>query len=214
MFLKSKEFYMDIPIKAKVYCQNELCGHTQAVIIDPANEVVTHVVVKENKAPHVQRLIPIDKIDASLANALDLKCDGESLAAFPPFVEVDYVQVNVPHYMQAYDMYYMETVVVPEKKMAAMNHYHIPRNELVIDRGTSVYSADGYIVGKVDEFLVDQDGGQVTHLVLREGHLWGQKDVIIPVSDIDKVKESRVRLKLRRDKIGKLPAVPVNRILS
>jgi hypothetical protein len=49
-------------------------------------------------------------------------------------------------------------------------------------------------------------------LILREGHLWGQKDVFIPVGDIDKVKESRLRLKLNRAEIEKLPAIPVKRL--
>lgn len=203
---------MDIPINAKVYCKNKLCGHTQAVILDPVKEVVTHVVVKERKAPHTHRLVPMDMIDASLANGIHLECEDEKLKEFPPFVETDYVQANVPYYMQAYDMYYMEPVVVPEKKMVARKQFHIPRKELAIDRGTAVYSADGIVVGKVDEFLVDQDEGQVTHLILREGHLWGQKDIIVPVADIDKVKESKVRLKLRKEQIGKLPSIPVKRV--
>ena len=203
---------MDIPMNAKVYCQNKICGHTQAVILNPVSDVVTHVVVQESKTPRTQRLVPIDMIDASVAEKILLKCDDKTLQDLTPFVEMEYIQASVPRYMQAFDMYYMEPVVVPEKKMAAGKHYHVPVNELAVKRGTSVYSADGDIVGKVDEFLVDQDDGQVTHLILREGHLWGQKDVIIPVEEIDKFKESRLRLKLNKEAIGALPAIPVNRI--
>ena len=205
---------MDIPINAKVYCQNNLYGHTQAVILDPVKEVVTFVVVKERKAPHTQRLVPIDMIDASPADSIYLKCEEAALNDLPPFVEADYIQANVPHFVQAYDMYYMEPVVVPEKKMVERKQFHIPKKELAIDRGTAVFSADGYVIGKVDEILVDPDGGQITHIILRKGHLWGQKDIIISVGDIDKVKESKVRLKLRQDQIGKLPAIPVKRIWS
>ena len=203
---------MDIPMNAKVYCQSKICGHTQAVILNPVSDVVTHVVVQESKTPHKQRLVPIDMIDASLADKILLKCDDTELQDLPPFVEIEYIQASVPRYIQAFDMYYMEPVVVPEKKIATGKHYHVPGNELAVRRGTSVYSADGDIVGKVDEFLVDQHDGQVTHLILREGHLWGQKDVIIPIEEIDKFKESRLRLKLNKEEIGKLPAIPVNRI--
>ena len=203
---------MDIPMNAKVYCQDKICGHTQAVILNPVSDVVTHVVVQENKAPHMQRLVPIDMIDTSLADKILLKCDDTALQELPPFVEMEYIQASVPRYLQAFDMYYLEPVVVPEKKMAVGKHYHVPGNELAVRRGTSVYSADGDVIGKVDEFLVDQDGGQVTHLILREGHLWGQKDVIIPVEEIDKFKESRLRLKLNKEEVGELPAIPVNRI--
>jgi sporulation protein YlmC with PRC-barrel domain len=34
----------------------------------------------------------------------------------------------------------------------------------------------------VDEFVVNPKNGHITHLVMREGHLWGQKDVIIPLA--------------------------------
>ena len=203
---------MDIPINAKVYCQNKVCGHTMAVIIDPIKEAVTHVVVKESKAPHIQRLVPIDVVDGGLENSLHLECDQAALEEMPPFAELEYIRASIPRYMEAFDMFYMEPIVVPETKIALGKHYSIPKNELAVNRGTPVYSADGDIVGKVDEFLVDQDSGQVTHLILREGHLWGQKDVIIPVEGIDKFKESRLRLKINKEKIGELPTIPVNRI--
>ena len=32
----------------------------------------------------------------------------------------------------------------------------------------------------VDELLVDPENEHITHLVMREGHLWGQKDVVYP----------------------------------
>ena len=200
---------MDIPIHAKVYCQDKLCGHTLAVILDPASEVVTHVVVKESKTPHTERLVPIDLIDASLANNIRLSCDQMKFEKLPPFVDVEYVQTSISHYMQAYDMAYSKPIVVSEKKMATEKHFHLPGNELAVSEGTPVYSADGYVLGKVDEFLVDQDNRHITNLILREGHLWGQKEVVIPVDAIDKVKEGKLRLKLRKEEIGELPAVPV-----
>lgn len=36
----------------------------------------------------------------------------------------------------------------------------------------------------------------ITHLVLRESHLWGQKDVTIPVSEIDRMEDNVVYHKL------------------
>jgi hypothetical protein len=36
-------------------------------------------------------------------------------------------------------------------------------------------------------FVVDPKTGHITHLVLREGHLWGQRDVAIPVNAIERI---------------------------
>jgi sporulation protein YlmC with PRC-barrel domain len=200
---------MDIPINAKVYCQDKLCGHTQAVLLDPANDVVTHVVLKESKNPHAERLVPIDMIDADLAETVHLKVNTTMLQNLPPLYDVEYIQTTVPHYVEVSDMTYMEPTVLPEKKIIKEKIYHTPKNELAVNRGTRIYSADGYVIGTVDEFLVDQNGGHVTHLVLREGHIFGQKDVFIPVAEIESTQESSLHLKLDKENIEKLPAVPV-----
>ena len=49
---------------------------------------------------------------------------------------------------------------------------------------------------------------QVTHLVLRESHFWGHKDVTIPVSQIDRLEEETVYLKLDKHSIEALPSTP------
>jgi hypothetical protein len=46
---------------------------------------------------------------------------------------------------------------------------------------------------------------------MREGHLWGKKDVAIPVSGIDHYEENTVYLKLSKQQIEALPAVPIRR---
>jgi sporulation protein YlmC with PRC-barrel domain len=73
-----------------------------------------------------------------------------------------------------------------------------------------VEATDGH-VGRVDKFLVDQATGHITHLVLREGHLWGQKDVTAPISQIDHIEEDTVYLKLDKHAIESLPTIPVRR---
>jgi hypothetical protein len=41
--------------------------------------------------------------------------------------------------------------------------------------------------------------------------LWGQKDVTIPVSEIERIKEDHVYLKLDKRSIEALPAIPKRR---
>jgi hypothetical protein len=56
---------------------------------------------------------------------------------------------------------------------------------------------------------VDPVTEHVTHLVMREGHLWGQRDVTIPVSEIDRLGENTIYLKLNKDRVEALPSTPV-----
>ena len=199
---------MDLPINAKVYCQDTLCGHTQAILLDPTKNVVTHVVVKESHNSHAEKLVPIEMIDASLADNIHLKLNTTMLQNMPPLYDLEYIQTTVPHFIEVSDMTYLEPIVVPEKKFIEEKIYHIPMNELPVTRGTRVYSADGYSIGTIDDFLVDQNRGHVTHLVLREGHMFNKKDVFIPVSEVEIIKESEIHLKLDKKNIEQLPAIP------
>jgi hypothetical protein len=47
--------------------------------------------------------------------------------------------------------------------------------------------------------------------VLRKGHLWGEKDVLIPVSEIGQIDEDRVYLTLSKEEIANLPTIPIQR---
>jgi len=86
----------------------------------------------------------------------------------------------------------------------------IPPGELAVHQGARVEVANGR-VGRVDEFLVDPGSGHITHLVLRKGHPRDPKHVILVVSDIDRIEEDTVRLKIDKHTVESLPANPVRR---
>lgn len=86
----------------------------------------------------------------------------------------------------------------------------VPPGELAVRRGARVEATDGR-VGWVDEFVVDPDSGHITHLTMRKGHLWGDEEVSIPVSEIGRIAEDVVYLKLGKRQIEALPVVQVRR---
>ena len=87
---------------------------------------------------------------------------------------------------------------------------HIPRGELAVHRGMHVHASDGH-VGTVDELVVDSEGEIITHLLMRKGHLWGKKDIAIPVSDIEEIYSDTVNLKVDKKSVKEYPIVPVKR---
>ena len=204
---------MNLPINAKVYCQDKLCGRAQAVLLDPKSDIVTHVILKESVNSHAERLVPIDMIVSSLADNILLKLTTTMLQKLPTLYDVEYIQVNVPHLLEVSDLSYIEPVVVPEKIFIQEKNYHIPTNELPVTRGTRVHSADRYTIGSVDEFLIDPNGGQVTHLILRKRHIFGQEDVCIPVADLEKITEGDILLKIDKKDLNQLPAIPARHLL-
>ena len=73
-----------------------------------------------------------------------------------------------------------------------------------------VHAKDGS-VGTVDEFAVDRETGSISHVILRERHLWGQKDIAIPFRSILKAEAGEAYLSLTKKEIAQLPEVPVER---
>jgi sporulation protein YlmC with PRC-barrel domain len=107
--------------------------------------------------------------------------------------------------------YYYLPYVDPEMTVQVpVEHKQIPSGELAVHRGTRVESTDGY-VGHINEFVVNPKSGHITHLVMREGHLWGQKEVIIPVSAMGDALGDTVFLKLDKQQIESLPTFPLHR---
>jgi sporulation protein YlmC with PRC-barrel domain len=207
-----KEQKVEIPIGAEVYCTDGLCGRSTYVIIDPASERVTHLVVKEHGGKGEEWLAPLDLVLETTAHSIRLRCARARLAALEPFRETEYIKTTVPYMGYPPTGYMMEPYAVPETLFVPVRHKHVPPDELSVTRGDPVEAKDGHI-GRVDEFLVDPANGQITHLVLREGHLWGQKDVTIPVSEIDHIEEDTVYLKLDKHGVGELPSIALHRRL-
>jgi sporulation protein YlmC with PRC-barrel domain len=100
--------------------------------------------------------------------------------------------------------------VLPENEGIPIEYERVPPGELAIRRGAPVRATDGR-VGRVDEFLIDPANEHITDLVLREGHLWGQKDMTIPISEIDRFEDDIVYLNLDKEQIEALPTIAVRR---
>jgi hypothetical protein len=86
----------------------------------------------------------------------------------------------------------------------------VPKGEVEVRRASAVISADGRSLGEVDGFLVDADE-HITHFVLERGHLWGRKEVTIPIGAVARVETDAVHVALSKDEVGALPAVRVGR---
>ena len=58
-----------------------------------------------------------------------------------------------------------------------------PPGEVSVRRGDPVYATDGPI-GRVQGLVINPASHHVTHVLLQEGHLWGRKDVAIPIGSV------------------------------
>ena len=207
---------MEIPLNVQVKCTDGGCGRSEYVLIDPVADQVTHLVVKED-ASGTEHIVPVDFVAETIADTIRLRCSKAELEKMDPFIKTKFIEEKVPNSNFAsggtYGLgsyYYLPYVKSETPIYEAVEHQQIPPGELAVSRGTRVEAKDGF-VGKVDEFVVNPKNGHITHLVMREGHLWGQKDVIIPLSALGTTLNDTVFLKLDKHQIETLPTFALHR---
>jgi hypothetical protein len=70
----------------------------------------------------------------------------------------------------------------------------------VVHTGEQVYATDGHI-GHVGKLLENPETDELSYLVLEKGHLWGKKEIALPVSTIERFEENTVYLKIDKQEV-------------
>jgi uncharacterized protein YrrD len=174
------------------------CGHLTRVIVDPVAESLTHLVVEPPHHKELARLVPVDLVVSIEDEPIRLRCTKEQ------FEQLD----------SAEDVTFLADSPVTTDAAMAMNLSHhrqpiysdrIPPGMVEIRRDDPVHAKDGWI-GAVHDLVIDRVGHRVTHVILQEGHLWGRKQVAIPIGAANRVGDE-IRVDLTKDEIEALPAV-------
>ncbi len=186
---------MEIPIDAEVKCTDGVCGRSTYLIVNPADRQITHVVVKLADWPHAERLVPIDLVRNGGNSALELDCTSAHLITLEHFIDT--------HYVRETHSNPISPGAPPMSMLVPKEYYRIPEGELAVQKGAHVNATDG-MIGRVGEFVIDPATDQISHLVVHEGHLWGQHNVTVSVSAIDRIEADVVYLKLTRDAVKEL----------
>ena len=208
---------MEIPLQAQVECTDGVFGRSVYVLIDPVADQVTHMVVRE-AASNTEYIVPVDFVVETIVGTIRLRCSKAKLKKMKPFIKTTFIEEKVPDMKYNYpgglygggSYFYLPYVVSERTEYKATEHQQIPSGELALRRGTRVEATDGF-VGNVDELVINPKNGFITHMVMREGHLWGQRDVTIPLSAMVETREDTVFLNLDKIQVETLPTFPVHR---
>jgi hypothetical protein len=196
-----------LPIHADVFCSDGLCGHSMQVVIDPVSRVVTHLVVADPGIAWDEHLVSMDQVAEIAPDRIRLTCAAADLKTMRPYLRGEHVPGEIP--FMGYDSgeYSLWPMTLAEEPMLAVDHDHTAPGDVALSRGDTVIAADGP-VGTLDEFIVDPATDKITHLVLRKGHLWGQKVIAVPVGQIKVIGRESVTLLLTKEQISELPEMP------
>lgn len=203
--------HTDIPLGKDVYCTDGLAGRSSHLILNPLSRRATHLVVRKRHFPHSDHVVPMELVAESTGSLVRLRCSTHELTLLDPFTEIHFVEVDPLELDYPFDPLVMWPYFSLEEELLPIDEDRVPPGELAVGRGTRVQDIGGEYVGRVDEFLVDPVDERITHLVVREGHPWNRKEVTIPVSQVARMAEETVYLKLDRRQIAVMPAIPIRR---
>jgi sporulation protein YlmC with PRC-barrel domain len=200
---------MNVPLNATVTCTDGPCGKTTNVVVNPVTHTVTHIVVEDKSLPgNATRLVPVANVASTSGQSVTLNCAKAEVAKMPPFAVTDFVQQTPSGMAYSTGDVYSSQYVFDDTGYSAVAAENLPKDELALYTGMKIEASDGK-VGKLDALVMDPDSGAISNVMMREGHLWGKKDVTIPISAIEFADGDTIYLKLDKEAVKALPAVPV-----
>ncbi|HEY6073409.1 MAG TPA: DUF1269 domain-containing protein, partial [Anaerolineales bacterium] len=160
--------------------------------------------------PFHEVLVPVDQVLDTTPNLISLKCTRNDLSRMEPFECEEYIRTEIPEYLAW--PYVLPMGLYPEEMIEyiPVKRQNLPRDGFALRRGAQVEATDGP-VGQVDELLISSNTMQVTHLVLLERHVFKHREITIPVSQIDRLDEDTIYLRLDKQSVEQLPTTPVQR---
>lgn len=198
-------------IGADASCTDGPCGHVIRVVVDPVNEVVTHLVVEPTHREGLGRLVPLDLVDVDAASGnVTLRCSIEEFGKLEAAEETLFLPGGGIYAGYAAS----QVFALPYYGLGVGNITPpivtdaLPTGEVAVRRGQQVHATDGGI-GRVQGLVIDRATHHVTHVLLQEGHLWGRKDVAIPIGAVQGI-EDGIQLTLTKQEVQDLPAVDVD----
>jgi len=192
---------MDLHLNAHVECTDGRVGRLENIVLNPKAEKVIFLVVRGNDLQNTERIIPEKLVREATRETVHLSIDKKEFERMKHFIQEDYIPSNIMLYVADKAGWAMGTPAG-----VFVEHEAVPTNGMVVHNGSRVLAADGH-VGQVDDFLVEQKTGRITHLILREGHLWGKKDISIPVNRIDRYENEEVYLNIDKKSVQELPVI-------
>jgi uncharacterized membrane protein/sporulation protein YlmC with PRC-barrel domain len=189
---------------AKAQLLDRKVAEVYSVVIDPARQVVVYFIAQD--ANQQRWLVPLkDVIDAD-DELVRLRLTEEEFNQLESFNESkfrreidaddDFFKASDPG---THPIFYVPDLG-PEMTIA-------PDKDLALIRGALVEASDGF-VGTVEEIAIDPNTGAATEIIIHtEGR--GKVEYTLPVSMIDRAQIDTVYLKLTREEVLSLPAIPV-----
>jgi sporulation protein YlmC with PRC-barrel domain len=218
---------MRLDVGCSVRCSDGDFGELSDVVIDPTTRRVTHLVVQPHDRQESARLVPAASARASGPRSAGITLDRTiaEIGGLEPVREAAYLRLGefpvedpdwdvgiqdllaMPYYQ---DLGGVTGAALGYDEHVTVRYDRIPKGQVELRRASAVRSSDGHHLGHVDGFVVD-DEEHITHVVLEHGHLWGTREIAIPVGQVAAMETDFAVLSLSKDEVGAIKATRVHR---
>lgn len=210
---------------AKVLATDGPVGELTAVVVDPVAQAATHLIITPPHHPALGHLVGLDLVEDD-GDPIRLRVTVAEFRGLDSAEDEHVLPVSGGKWAGAHG----RTFSFPYYRLAGLAggsagsaarelqpgfHYlppddmsdRVPLGEVEVRRGDQVHANDGWI-GSVEGLVIDPADHHVTHVLLAEGHLWGHKQVAIPITNASRVGDS-IRVELTTEQIEHLPPVSI-----
>jgi sporulation protein YlmC with PRC-barrel domain len=201
---------------ADASCSDGPCGKLTRLIVDPGTQAVTHLVIGPKHRGERGRLVPIDLVDDT-AGEIKIGLTRAEFGKLDPAEEEDLLPSDPGAPLYNPDMAQFRGRQGLGMANLRLNdgaktgtHDSVPMGEVDVRRGEPVFATDGEI-GKIQGLVIDPSSHHVTHVLLEEGHLWGRKEVAIPIGSITRVGDI-VQLTIDKRQVQDLPPAGIDHL--
>ena len=200
----------------------EEVGKINRVVLDPATNEVTHIVVQKGWLLPEDKVVPLRMVSSATEEKVVLNEDTGDFEQLPPFEETHFVELpeddtspakqSTYRYAPAYYLYPPSGYIgYPAYGLGyygwapVVTQQNIPENTIPLKEGSKVISSDDEHVGDIERLIVDPDSNRATHFLISQGLLFRERK-LVPADWVRSVEEDRVHLAVPSRLLERLPA--------
>jgi uncharacterized protein YrrD len=202
----------------------EKVGRIDRVVIDPKSDELTHLVVKKGFLFTTDKVVPIEHVETTTEDRVELKAGPGDPDEFPDFEETHYIKAQESETFAKRELggkkplawYYplpggawWRTGMgvypgYPPPPYIRETELNIPDGTVPLEEGAKVVSKEGDHVGDVERVYAEDEEQRVTHLMISKG-LVSKTRKLIPSMWVESVSEDNVRLSISKHFVEELP---------
>jgi len=202
----------EFTIGAEASCTDGPCGTVIRVVLDPVAEELTHLAIEPTHRQGLARLVPLSLVDTSTGE-IQLRCTIAEFEKLDSAEETQFLPGTAgyaaygPQQVLSWPYFGLGGLggMELESTSQTVTYDTVPMGEVAVRRGERVHATDGEI-GAVQGLIIDPRSHHITHVLLQEGHLWGRKEVAIPISAVTSTADG-IQLKFTKQEVQDLPSI-------